>query len=135
MREIFQSESCLHQEPSMTRLSTVNVTKQLLSPHNFNHLLFGHAHYVNKRPVYALYSTAVASMTPVNGNESLRRITLLMKALQRLNLPLFQLFLFQHCDSLPASGYLLEYRRVSPPEQDMLLCREAGGKHSYGSRS
>ena len=63
MRELFQSESCLHQEPSMIRLSIVKVTEQLLSLHNFPHLLFGHAHYVNKRPVYAPYSTAVASMT------------------------------------------------------------------------
>lgn len=65
MRELLQSEICLRQEPSMIRLSIVNVTKHLLALHNFPHLLFGHNHYVNKRPVYALYSTAVAPMSPV----------------------------------------------------------------------
>lgn len=49
----------------MIRLSIVNVTKQLLSLHNFPHLLFGHDHYINKRQVYALYSTTAASVIPV----------------------------------------------------------------------
>lgn len=84
MRGIFQSESWLQQKQIMTRLSTVNVTKQVLCLPNFATWLFGHVIKVQFMLYTALCSINDPSEVP--GNESPRRIMLLMKAFQKLHL-------------------------------------------------
>lgn len=80
----------------MVRLSIVNVTKLLLSLHNFPHLLFGHTHCKKKKTKNSFFSTNCCSMSDpseVPAKESTRIVPLFVKDLWRLNLPLLKLFI------------------------------------------
>lgn len=101
----------------MVRLSIVNVTKLLLSLHNFSHLLFGHTHYIKKTSLFSVqHCCSINDPSEAPGNESTRRITLFMKDLQGLNLPPLKLFLFYHRDSPTTLRPLSAHCCVSPPE-------------------